>query len=77
MKYNDGSEAQLGDRVRVGGDSSGVIVCSIDTDEYTADFSRELWSYLGAGVIIQFANYGLVHYERADEDLEFLGRADR
>ena len=26
--------------------------------------------------MIQFANYGLVHYTETDEDLEFLGRAD-
>jgi hypothetical protein len=31
--------------------------------------------YLGTGVMIQFANYGLVHYTGPDEDLEFLGRA--
>jgi hypothetical protein len=75
MKYRSGQEARLGDRIRVGGDSSGVVVCSIDTDEYSLDFSREQWSYLGTGVMIQFANYGLVHYTEPDEDLEFLGQA--
>ena len=50
-------------------------MCSIDTDEYSPDFSREQWSYLGTGVMIQFANYGLVHYTEPDEDLEFLGQA--
>jgi hypothetical protein len=53
----------MGDRIRVGGDSSGVVVCSIDTDEYSSEFPREQWSYLGTGVMIQFANYGLVHYK--------------
>jgi hypothetical protein len=75
VKYRSGQEARLGDRIRVGGDSSGVVMCSIDTDEYSAEFSREQWSYLGTGVMIQFANYGLVHYTEPDEDLEFLGRA--
>jgi hypothetical protein len=50
-------------------------VCSIDTGEYSPEFPREQWSYLGTGVMIQFANYGLVHYTEPDEDLEFLGRA--
>jgi hypothetical protein len=62
MKYRDGQEARLGDRKRVGGDFTGLVVCSIDTDEYTREFPREQWSYLGGGVMIQFANYGLVHY---------------
>jgi hypothetical protein len=75
MKYQSGQEARLGDRIRVGGDSSGVVVCSIDTGEYSPDFSQEQWSYLGTGVMIQFANYGLVHYTEPDEDLEFLGHA--
>jgi hypothetical protein len=75
MKYQSGQVSRLGDRVRVGGDSSGVVVCSIDTDEYTPEFPREQWSYLGTGVMIQFASYGLVHYTEPDEDLEFLGRA--
>jgi hypothetical protein len=63
----------VGDHVRVGGDSTGVVVCSMDTGEYTTEFSREDWGYLGGGVMIRFANYGLVHYKEADEDLEFLG----
>jgi hypothetical protein len=75
MKYRSGQEARLGDRIRVGGDSSGVVVCSIDTDEYSPDFCRGQWSYLGTGVMIQFANYGLVYYTEPDEDLEFLGHA--
>ena len=75
MKYRSGHESRLGDRIRVGGDSSGVVVCSIDTDEYSPEFPREQWSYLGTGVMIQFANYGLAHYTEPDEDLEFLGRA--
>jgi hypothetical protein len=74
MKYRSGHESRVGDRIRVGGDSSGVVVCSIDTDEYSPEFPREQWSYLGTGVMIQFANY-LVHYTEPDEDLEFLRRA--
>ena len=74
MKYRYRQEARLGDRIRLGGDSSGVVVCSIDTDEYTPDFPREQWRYLGTGVMIQFANYGLVHYTNPEEDIEFLGR---
>jgi hypothetical protein len=75
MKYRDGQESRMGDRIRVGGDSSGVVVCSIDTNEYSPEFPREQWSYLGTGVMVHFTNYGLVRYTEPDEDLEFLGRA--
>jgi hypothetical protein len=76
MKYPSGDESRVGDRIRVAEDSSGVVVCSIDTDEYSPEFPREQWSYLGTGVLIRFANAGLVHYTEQDEDFEFLGRAE-
>jgi hypothetical protein len=58
-----------------GGDSTGIVVCSIDTDDYTPEFPRDQWGYPGTGVMIQFTNYGLVHYTEPDEDFEFPGRA--
>ena len=33
MKYSDGNEIKLGDRVRLDGDSGGIVVASIDTVE--------------------------------------------
>ena len=35
-----------------------------------------MWSYLGKGVIIEFASFGIIHYERAEEDLVLLSRAE-
>jgi len=35
MKYADGQEMRLGDRVRLGADDGGVVVCVIDTGEYS------------------------------------------
>src|SRR6266571_1040879 len=34
MKYPDGQEVRLGDQVRLGENDGGVVVASIDTDEY-------------------------------------------
>jgi hypothetical protein len=75
MKYPDGQEVRLGDKVRLGRDRGGVVVCSIDTGEYTGEFPREEWSYLARGVMIQFPAWGLIHYEEPEKDLELIARA--
>ena len=76
MKYFDGREVKLGDRVKLDDDSGGVVVASIDTREYSAVCSEAEWAYLQKGVLVDFPRWGLIHYEEADEDLEFLARAD-
>lgn len=43
MKYPDGQEVRLGDRVKLGHDDGGVVVASIDTNEYTSEHSEAQW----------------------------------
>lgn len=74
MHYPDGQEMRRGDRVDQNG-RKGVVVCSIDTDEYDVDYLREHWSYLGVGVVIMFDDIGLVHYPEPDEDIRLVARA--
>jgi hypothetical protein len=74
MNYPDGQEVRVGDRVRLGDDDGGVVVCSIDRDEYSAGHPREQWSYLGAGVMIEFPKYGLIHFVKPDADLALMSR---
>jgi hypothetical protein len=74
MHYSDGKLARLGDLVKLG-NAEGIIVFSIDTDEYSPDHPRECWSYLERGVMIEFPKYGLIHYITPGEDLEFVSRA--
>jgi hypothetical protein len=74
MKYSDGNEVRLGDRVRLGGDS-GIVVASIDTREYSAECTEAAWSYLKRGVVIKFPSYGLIHYAEPEPDLELIARA--
>lgn len=77
MLYRDGELVRLGDQVRVH-ETKGVVVLSLDTDEYTDEFKREEWSeLLERGVMIRFEKWGLVHYIEPDEDLEFVSRAER
>jgi hypothetical protein len=75
MKYADGQEIRLGDRVRLGEDAGGVVVASIDTGEYTAEHPEAQWAYLKKGVMIMFPIHGLIHYEDPEPDLQLIGRA--
>lgn len=74
MRYSDGQEVRLGDRVTLWKECYGTVVCSIDTCEYTSDFPREQWEYLRRGVIIKAEKAGLIHYLEPDEDFELIGR---
>lgn len=75
MKYSDGSEAKLGDRVKLWDGIYGVVVCSFDTSEYFAGYPKDEWEYLKSGVMIKTDKAGLIHYIEADEDLELIKRA--
>jgi hypothetical protein len=75
MKYPDGREVRLGDKVRLGQDRDGVVVCSIDTSEYTDTYPKAEWAHLQRGVLINFPTYGLIHYEQPEDDLELIARA--
>ena len=76
MNYSDGTLARLGDVVRLGSETQGVVVCSIDTDEYIDAYPKDARAaYLEKGILIKFELYGLIHYAEPDEDLEFLRRA--
>jgi hypothetical protein len=75
MNYPDGQEVRLGDRVRLGQDDSGIVVASIDTGDYNAEHPQAQWGYLKTGVLIKFSQWGLIHYERPESDLQLVGRA--
>ena len=75
MKYHNGQEVRLGDQVTVGSMGGGIVVFSIDSDEYAAKFPKADWNYLGKGVMIEFSNGALVHYEDADRNLQLARRA--
>ena len=49
VKYPDGRETRLGDRVKLGQDDGGVVVASIDTNEYGSEHSKAQWGYLKKG----------------------------
>ncbi len=75
MKYPDGQDVKLGDKVKLGQDQGGVVVCSIDTGECSAEYPETEWAHLKRGVVIKFPKYGLIHYEEPEPDLELIERA--
>lgn len=77
MKYPDGQEVRLGDRVKLGQDDGGVVVASIDTNEYSDEHSKAQWSYLKKGVMIEFPKHGLIHYEQPEPDLRLIAREQK
>ena len=67
MRYPDGTDIRVGDKIKIADDDLGVIVFSIDTNEYSADFPAQEWSYLKSGIMIRSDKMGLVHYEKYSE----------
>jgi hypothetical protein len=74
MRYTDGQEVRLGDRVKLGDDEGGIVVCSIDTGDYSDGYPEAQWGYLKRGVMIDFPRYGLIHYEEPEPDLRLMER---
>jgi len=73
MRYASGEEARKGDRVRLG-DSEGIVVCSLDTGEFSEKYSREDWEYLRSGILVDFQALGLIHYVEPEQGLQLVSR---
>lgn len=75
MKYAGGEEAKIGDIVSYSDGAQGLVVCSIETLEFTTDYPAEQWEYLNKGILIKSEKYGLIHYpEILDSDIELVQR---
>ena len=74
MKYPDGREAHVGDRVELWNGNEGVVVCSIDAGEYSDAYPREQWEYLQSGVLILTQQAGLIHYIQPERQMKLLHR---
>lgn len=73
--FAKGKQIRLGHRVMIAQHVKGVVVFSIDTDEYSAEFPKSDWEYLGRGIMVQTENDGLIFVGTApigDEDLEII-----
>ena len=72
MKYSSGEVVRVGDKVRLGSQEVGTVVCSFDSGDYANNFPEKDWGYLKKGVMINFPLIGLIHCEDSDEDLELV-----
>jgi hypothetical protein len=75
MKLSDGHVLVLGDHVTLDGKDIGVVVCSIDTNEYTIAYPASQWDYLKSGVLVEFPAFGLIHYVDPEPDLRLADPA--
>ena len=75
MKYSNGEKICVGDRVKVWEGCVGVVVASMDTDEYSSEHPKEQWGYLKVGVMIDTDKAGLIHFPEPDPDLKLIERS--
>ena len=52
MRYLSGEEICAGDDVNAD-KNRGVVVCVIDTKQFTGEYSSEDWSYLEKGCLVE------------------------
>jgi hypothetical protein len=74
MRYPDGGEVRLGDRITLWDGNEGTVVCSIDTGEYSLSYPKEHWDYLGSGVLVLSEKAGLIHYREPERTMRLLKR---
>jgi len=63
MKYQDGREIRMGDHVRLSNNEGGVVVFSIDTNEFSDEYPRSEWGYLEEGIMVRTDAGALIHYK--------------
>ena len=62
MLYPNGDEIRVGDILETESGDDGLVVCSLDAQEYSAEYRRSDWEYLRQGILVYSATSGLVHY---------------
>lgn len=75
MNYFDGTSIKVGDRVRLGINCYGTVICSIDDNEYDSSYPLSEWGYLEKGILVSSPQLGIIHFSEEDEDLELLSRS--
>ena len=74
MRYPDGQEVRLGDKVQLWAGTQGMVVCSLDTQEYSPAYPATEWSYLRSGVLVLCDTAGLIHYIEPESSFRLIAR---
>jgi hypothetical protein len=73
MLDRKGKLIRVGHHLKVGGDwAVGIVVCSMDTGEYSTSHPKEEWAYLERGIMVQTDKAGLIHYVDNDQEIEVI-----
>lgn len=67
MRYADGNEAKVGDRVAINEKYRGVVAADIDGGEYSEGFASG-WEHLKTGILVDTDFGGLVHYPNPEHE---------
>ena len=62
MKYDDGSTAHLGDKVVIRNGDTGIVVFSVDTNEFAAEYPQADWPDVKSGVMVLTDKGALVRF---------------
>lgn len=74
MKYLTGEEVTIWDRVQAWDGCRGIVVFSIDADQFSDRFPKADWAHLERGMMMDTESAGLVHLKESDEDLLLIAR---
>ena len=74
MNYPDGKKVMAGDHVKLWEGCHGVVVASIDDDQYSQEYRKAEWAYLKNGVLIKSDQAGLIHYIEPEKSLRLVER---
>ena len=75
MRYPDGQIIMLGDKVDLGGQMTGVVVCSLEDKLFSPDFPESTWTNLKTGILVDSPQWGLIHFPEPNIDLVLIERA--
>jgi hypothetical protein len=74
VKYLTGEKVMIWDRVHAWHGCRGIVVFSIDADQFSDRFPKARWGYLERGGMIDTEDAGLVRIVEPDEDLLLVAR---
>jgi hypothetical protein len=75
MRYPTGELVEIGDSVELWPGCDGEVVCSIDTGQFSEEFTAADWEYLKNGVLVRSTQAGLIHYIEPETTMRLLKRA--
>lgn len=75
MKYSDEKIVEIGDKVSLSNKYFGLVVAILNENLYTNSVLRVEWDYLKNGILVDFPEIGIIHYDsEIEEDLILVER---